>query len=299
MPFPPRSLSLVLLAACTSAATGGPAPLPAPPETPTLFAQGIVSTAAPEFAITFTPDLRALYFNRASEDRSALTIMEARWTGTAWSAPRPASFSGTHRDVDPFVSSDGRRLYFSSNRPGGVGAAGNLDTWLVERTSGGWSDPRNAGRPFNSDSSDVFVSETRDGTTIVGSSRAGAARIFASRRRADSWEEPQALSVGAPGDGNALISPSGRFVVLVRATPSGAADLWVACRTADGWSASVPLQGGVNSTFADFAPALSPDERLLFFTSERPGVAPAVEAGTRPPGDIYVIGTAAAGINCP
>ncbi|MBC7894771.1 MAG: PD40 domain-containing protein [Cytophagaceae bacterium] len=298
MRFTSSSLSLVLLAACASASSGGRAPLPAPPEAPTLFAPGIVSSAAPEFAITFTPDLRTLYFNRATADRSSLTIMESRWTGTAWSAPRVASFSGIHRDVDPFVSSDGRRVYFSSSRPGGVGAAGNLDTWFVERTSAGWGDPRNAGRPFNTDSNDVFVSETRDGTTIVGSNRAGAARIFASRRRADSWEEPQALSAGAPGDGNALISPSGRFLVHVRTTPSGGADLWVACRTADGWSASTPLQGGVNSTFADFAPALSPDERLLFFTSERPGVAPAVPAGTRPPGDIYAIGTAAAGIDC-
>lgn len=299
MRSPPRSVSLVLLAACASAPSGGPAPLPTPPETPILFAPGSVSTAAPEFSITFTPDLRALYFNRASGDRSTLTIMEARWTGSAWSSPRPASFSGTHRDVDPFVSSDGRRLYFSSNRPGGVGAAGNFDTWFVERTSAGWGDPRNAGRPFNSDSSDVFVSETRDGFTIVGSAREGAGRIFGARRRGDSWEALQALSAGAPGDGNALVSPSGRFLVHTRETPSGAADLWVACRTPDGWSASVPLEGGVNSPFAEFAPALSPDERLLFFTSERPGVVPAVPVGTRPPGDIYVIGTASAGIHCP
>jgi Tol biopolymer transport system component len=258
-----------------------------------------VSSTEPEFAIAFTPDQRTLYFNRASADRSVLTIMESEWTGTEWSAPRTASFSGQHRDVDPFVSPDGTRLYFSSTRPGGVGPSGGFDTWFVARTASGWGAPRNAQRPFNSDSTDVFVSETRDGTTIVGSTRLGAARIFAARRNGDSWEQPQALSVASPGDGNPLISPSGRFLVHVRATPDAAADLWVACRTANGWSASTPLTRGVNSPFADFAPALSPDERLLFFTSERPGVAPAVAAGTRPPGDIYVIGARAAGIECP
>lgn len=258
-----------------------------------------MSSTEPEFAITFTPDQRTLYFNRASADRSVLTIMESEWTGTGWSAPRAASFSGQHRDVDPFVSPDGTRLYFSSTRPGGVGPVGGFDTWLVERLVSGWSAPRNAGRPFNSDSTDVFVSETRDGTTIVGSNRVGAARIFAARRKGDSWEQPQPLSVGAPGDGNPLISPSGRFVVHVRTSADAGADLWVACRTRDGWSTSTPLQGGVNSPFGDFAPALSPDERLLFFTSERPGVAPAVAAGTRPPGDIYMIGTRTAGIRCP
>jgi Tol biopolymer transport system component len=298
MPIVFRLLVPSLLAGCASASVAPTASLPAPPDAPVLFAPGLVSTAAPEFAITFTPDARALYFNRASEDRSALVIMESRWTGTEWSVPRPAKFSGKHRDVDPFVASDGQRLYFSSNRPGGVSSRGDLDTWFVERTSVGWGNPRNAGRPFNSDSADVFVSEMRNGTTIVGSNRSGTSRIFAARRQGDSWEEPQALDVAAPGDGNALISPSGRFLIHVRATPTGAADLWVACRRPDGWAASVPLQGGVNSSFADFAPALSPDERLLFFSSERPGIAAAVPAGTRPPGDIYVIGTTSAGITC-
>ena len=51
----------------------------------------------------------------------------------------------------------------------------------------------------------------------------------------------------------------------------------------------------VNSPFADFAPAFSPDGRYLFFTSERPGIVPAQASG-RPPGDIYQIDVAALGL---
>ena len=47
--------------------------------------------------------------------------------------------------------------------------------------------------------------------------------------------------------------------------------------------------------FADFAPAFSPDGKYLFFTSERPGIAPTPPSG-RPPGDIYQIDVAAIGI---
>lgn len=43
----------------------------------------------------------------------------------------------------PAFSEDGKRLYFTSTMPGGLGQA---DIWYVEQTpSGKWSDPRNAG----------------------------------------------------------------------------------------------------------------------------------------------------------
>ena len=40
-------------------------------------------------------------------------------------------------------------------------------------------------------------------------------------------------------------------------------------------------------------------ERFLYFTSERPGVAGPLPAGERPPGDLYRIAVADAGIRCP
>ncbi len=58
-----------------------------------------------------------------------------------------------------------------------------------------------------------------------------------------------------------------------------------------------PLGGGVYSPFADFAPALSPDGRLVYFTSERPGVVPGGPDGERPPGDIYRVLAHAVGLH--
>jgi Tol biopolymer transport system component len=72
----------------------------------------------------------------------------------------------------------------------------------------------------------------------------------------------------------------------------GGADLY-ASRLVDGaWTAPVNL-AAANSPFADFAPSITADGRYLFFTSERPGIAPAPSEG-RPPGDIYQIDLAAA-----
>ena len=99
--------------------------------------------------------------------------------------------------------------------------------------------------------------------------------------------------------GNPAIAPSGRFAVFVRAPAGGAAELHASCRSGDGWAEPRPLAPAVNSPFADFAPSIDAGERFLYFTSERPGVAGPVPAGTRPPGDLYRIGLVEAGVRCP
>ncbi len=50
-------------------------------------------------------------------------------------------------DGHPYVTPDGTRLYFASDRPGGFGGS---DIWISERLpSGAWGDPRNAGPAVN------------------------------------------------------------------------------------------------------------------------------------------------------
>lgn len=267
-----------------------------------LVGRGSVSTDAPEFSTTLTPDGREIYFNRASADRTRLTIMRAtRQADGSWAAATTVSFSGTHRDVDPFVTPDGRRLYFSSDRPRRVGTKPQLATWYVERRDdGSWGPPIDPGPPLNSEAGDVFVSGTRDGQLVFGSARDGASRVFATRESGGRWTTPVAQSFGASNDGgNPAIAPSGRFLVMVRASAGGAADLLVSCRSGDGWTGPRPLTSTVNSPFADFAPYVDAGERFLYFTSERPGVVGAVADGVRPPGDLYRIGLAEAGIRCP
>jgi hypothetical protein len=86
--------------------------------------------------------------------------------------------------------------------------------------------------------------------------------------------------------------------VFVRSPAGGAADLFVSCRDGATWEAARALLAAVNSPFADFAPSIDAAERFLYFTSERPGLAGPVAAGTRRPGDLYRIGLAAAGVRC-
>ncbi|MCP3919137.1 MAG: hypothetical protein GY711_26655 [bacterium] len=67
-------------------------------------------------------------------------------------------------------------------------------------------------------------------------------------------------------------------------------------RESDGnWGTARLLPEPVNSAWADFAPALGPGGRVLFFTSERPGMVAEVVEGQRP-GDIYWVRLSALGL---
>jgi hypothetical protein len=258
--------------------------------TPAMVGAGVISTAAPEFAISISPDGRELWFNRASADRSSMTLMVSRRGADGnWGTPSIASFSGPSLDVDPFITPDGRRLYWSSTRPR-AGGGTSFSTWYVERTADGWSAPIDPGAPMNSDSADVFVSASRDGDVVFSSERDGTRRFYLTRQEGGRWRTPVALALPEPqGILNPMLSPSGRYLVYAKTVPGRAADLFVACRTATGFDAGRPLSDAVNGRWADFAPSFSSDERTLYFTSERPGVVGPQPDSVRPPGDIYQI----------
>ncbi len=281
--------------------------------TPRLFAPGVVSTAAPEFGLTFEPDGRTAYFNRASDDREQLTIWVARWTGATWTA-EIAPFSGRDRDFDPFVTPDGRRLYFSSERPrpgraeparGPGDARPDPHLWYVTRVGATWSEPTPVDGPVG-DLPTNFVSATRDGTLYFGTWSHDVASLYRAAPRGASFAAPERIELG--GDptlvrGNPLIAPDGSFLLIYGrpADRSAEPDLYVTRPVVGGgWTTPTRLPPVVNSVHTEFAPAFSPDGRYLFFTSERPGIVTERPAGSnRVPGDIYQIELSAAALAPP
>lgn len=71
-------------------------------------------------------------------------------------------------DSQPALSSDGRTLYFASDRPGGVGGS---DIYVAIRTASGWSAPRSLGLPINSANNDMAPTIAPDGKRLFFSSQ--------------------------------------------------------------------------------------------------------------------------------
>lgn len=185
------------------------------------------------------------------------------------------------------MSSDGTRLYFSSDRPrnGSVGTSFNL--WYLERTEAGWSEPRFVGGSVNSDAgADIFNSLASDGMMVFSSTRDGPRRIYSTRETDGVWADPTPLVFGTVEEGsNPAISPDGTFIVLPFREQDRPPDLHVSCRNGESWGTPIFLPRPINSDFADFAPGVTADH--VYFTSERPGVVGAQPDSVRPPGDIY------------
>lgn len=255
-----------------------------------LVAPGVISTEAPEFATTLSPDAGTIYFNRASNDRSELRILVAEREGEGWGEPRIAPFSGTYRDLDPFMTPDGRRLLFSSDRPATPDdTTGDFDLWLVEREGNGWGEARRLDEPVNSDASEFFSSMSREGRLVFESDRGGeSTRVFETFERNGSFGEPRPMRIGSETLGrNPAISPEGDVLAFQQQRDGSGAELFVSCRTNETWSAPRRLPRPVNSEYADFAPAFGPEGVWLYFTSERPGIVGPQPADVRPPGDLY------------
>lgn len=99
--------------------------------------------------------------------------MTGDWSfGPAEQAPGVNSAAA---DGQPYVSRDGRELFFFSSRPGSLGA-GTTDIWSATRDSiaDPWGEPFNVGPAINTDANESRPSLSWDGRTLLfGSNRPG------------------------------------------------------------------------------------------------------------------------------
>jgi len=281
-----RAVPVQAVCACVLIAAScrqpGPSSAPVSPQSAatitTLFAPGQISTGDFELNSTFTPDGRTIYYTKRSPKPQYWVVVESHLVNGAWSAPAAASFSGQYNDFDPFVSPDGSRLYYSSNRPVSGESKSDFDIWYVERIGAGWSEPRHLPAPVNTPRSEFYPSVSRNGSLYFSSDRPGGLGgldIYRARPEGDTYVvENLGTAVNSPqSDGDPAISANDSTIFFAgsgRAGGLGERDIYVSMRLPSGeWSVPRNLGVEVNSPTVEFCPILSPDGRYLFITSDR------------------------------
>lgn len=257
---------------------------------------GWLSGPLNDYNLSLDAAQRLLVFARSEPDFKNSRIWYSRKRENGWDAPAQAPFSDPdYRDSDPWLTPDGRSLYFVSNRPVGGGTANaSLDIWRVAIEDGRFGAPEHL--PSLASEGEELGPELHDGWLYFNSSRKGGPAklaIYRARVRGDGFLAPQPLP--APFNDGAIqgdftLAPNGRMAVFwSRRGESTDPDLFATCKTGRDWSAAVRLPPPINTAAMDFTPSFSADGKALYFASLR-APAPVDGAAPRPsgPGDLYV-----------
>ncbi len=221
---------------------------------------------------------RIAVFARSDAEFRNARIMVAERRARSWSQPQPIAFTDPrYSDSDPWLTPDGRTLYFISNRrTAAAPAKTDLDIWRSERTSSGWSAPEHLGPAVNSPGPELGP-ELHSGVLTFATARKGGKGgldIMAARAsgRGFTPAEPLAGPFNSPSsDSDFTLSRDGRTAAFWRGANDGTAKIMIAYRTAQGgWSEPVALPASINLGPFNFTPAFSRDGRRLTFASTAP-----------------------------
>ncbi len=133
-----------------------------------------IASAGYESSPSFTPDGREMYFLSSDASFDNYRVMVTRCERGTWSKPEVPSFARALpiNEADPFVTHDGRRLYYISTRQDPKHE--DFDIWFVERsTNGAWGEPKRLPEPVNSKASELLPRADLQGRLYFGSAREG------------------------------------------------------------------------------------------------------------------------------
>jgi Tol biopolymer transport system component len=242
-----------------------------------IFGEGVISTGDYETHPAFSPGGDTLYFLKGLPDANFFSLCVSFRKNGRWSTPEVVPFSGRYLDADPFVTKDGKTLYFVSSRPihAGDPVKSDWDIWKVAINANGWGAPVHLDSPFNSSASEYFPTLADNGNFYFGSGRPGGkgrADIYVSRWVDGKYTQPENLGDSintADNEYEPYITPDERFLIFMATRPNGLAnaDLYISERVNGVWSKARRLPAPVNSDALEWGAKMSRDGRLFFGSS--------------------------------
>ncbi|MEL7120639.1 MAG: OmpA family protein [Bacteroidota bacterium] len=158
-----------------------------------------INTRLNEAAQTMAADGKTLVFSAClrRDGKGSCDLYISEFSNGRWSTPKnigtPINTSAW--ESQPALSADGKTLYFTSNRKGGLGG---YDIWVSRRLNASqWSQPENLGDLINTSSDDEAPFLHPDGSTLFFMSKGhpgmGGFDLFFSKRKGQTWSEPTNL----------------------------------------------------------------------------------------------------------
>ena len=262
----------------TQTLTEIPYPHPPPDSIALTFLPDLVSTDSVDFTSAFSPDGKSFYFTRSENSQSSIYVTQH--DGRTWKSPvLVPAIETEYSEADPAFAPDGK-LYFISNRPkNNADTVRDYDIWFVtpldEDT--GWSKPENL-EPVNSDSSEFYISFSKNGNLYFSSSRKGgfgAEDIYVSRLSNERYTKPENIGEAINStysEYDPCISANEDILVFTssnRKDTFGGADLYCSKITGTAkWFNAMNLGKSLNTNTREYCAYFSPDSKYFFFSSQ-------------------------------
>jgi len=232
----------------------------------------VINTPYSDFGPSISSDGLSLYFCQPG----LLFVAKRQTLSESFGTPQ----SLTSNETSAQLSADGLALYFTSDRPGGIGYADDIWVSFRETPNSPWLEPVNLGENINAGVIDNAPSLSLDGLELYfrGDMDGSESDLFVSTRMTtdDPWGPAVNLGevVNSPDyDYDPVLSSDGLMLIFAsdRTGGRGQADLWMTQRSALGepWQEPENLGAPVNTGSYDQSPCLSSNGRWLFFLSDQ------------------------------
>jgi OOP family OmpA-OmpF porin len=186
-----------------------------------MVPQGIsnlINTSENEGTSSINADGRVLVFTRCGspEGQGSCDLFITEREGNFWSQPKPLrEVNSPYWDSHPSLSADGRKLFFTSARPGGLG---RMDIWCAEKDSNGvWNPPQNLGEEINTpyDEETPFIHANGQALFFASDGHPGFGKVdlFETSPSGKGWKKPRNLGRiinGKDDESGLFITASGK-----------------------------------------------------------------------------------------
>ena len=257
-------------------------------DNPEIFAKSIISKKDINvFNFAFTNKDKTIYFTRR-QGTEKQKIYFTNFENNKWTEPQIASFS-TDRDEAPFITSNGKTLYFGSQRP--IPNKENkedfdVNIWKTEWKNGKWTEPKPLNDIINqvqiekeewpsSNQNSIFTNDKLNfyfATMVRGSK---TIEMFQTKQIKGVFSQPIKIDNLFKDDkywkSTPIISPNGKYLIfnVYAATDGkGGEDIYVSQKTENGWSFAKNIGELINTKNEEASPRFSQDGKYFFFTRE-------------------------------
>lgn len=226
-------------------------------------------------------DENEVYFTIQSPNQELSQIVVVK--NKKWNKPILLPFCDGYSYLEPFLSNDGNKLYFASNRPKSQTdtTKSNFDIWYVERknNTSNWSEPINIGHPVNTENDEFYPTLADNGNlyfTMDSKSGLGKDDIYCCIWNGSVYSKPILLNTNINSEGyefNAFIAKDERFIIYTKYNSKdgfGSGDLYISKKDENNqWKLAENMGDTINTKYMEYCPFYDGNTNTLYFTSKR------------------------------